>query len=52
MSGDKTLIAYVTKGGVTGEYASIIASILREKYGHEVDLVNLRENPSPNLEAS
>jgi len=49
MTGDRTLIAYVTKGGVTEEAASIIASVLRDKHGLEVDIVNLRKNPSPDL---
>lgn len=45
----KTLIAFATKGGVTEESACVIANILREKYNFEVDVVNLRENPSPDL---
>ncbi|UCG92015.1 MAG: hypothetical protein JSV97_13325 [candidate division WOR-3 bacterium] len=47
--GEKTLIAFATKGGVTEEAACVIASVLREKQGFEVDVVNLRENPSPDL---
>jgi len=46
---NKTLIAYVTKGGATEKYASEIATILREKYGLEVDLVNLNKDKSPDL---
>lgn len=42
MDGDRTLIAYVTKGGVTEETASVIANVLRDKYGFQVDVVNLR----------
>jgi menaquinone-dependent protoporphyrinogen IX oxidase len=49
MASNKTLIAYVTKGGVTEEAASVIADVLRNKYGLEVDLVNLKKNPSPDL---
>ena len=49
MGGNKTLIAYVTRGGVTEEYASAIADVLRERYGLEVDLVNLMENSSIDL---
>lgn len=45
----KTLIAFATKGGVTEEAACVIASVLREEHGFEVDVVNLRENPSPDL---
>lgn len=49
MSDGRTLIAYVTKGGVTGEAASVIADVLRGRYGLEVDTVDLRKNPSPDL---
>jgi menaquinone-dependent protoporphyrinogen IX oxidase len=35
---DKTLIAYVTKGGVTEEAACIIAEALRDKYGTDYKL--------------
>jgi menaquinone-dependent protoporphyrinogen IX oxidase len=49
MTGARTLLAYVTKGGVTEEAANVISSVLRDKYGLVVDLVNLRENSSPNL---
>jgi menaquinone-dependent protoporphyrinogen IX oxidase len=45
----KAIIAYETKSGVTGESAGIIAGVLREKYGFDVDVVNLREYPSPDL---
>ncbi len=49
MNGNKTLIAYVTKSGVTGENAEIISHILREHYGLEVNLVNLKKNSKPDL---
>lgn len=49
MANGKTLIAYFTKGGVTAEFASEIANVLRERYSFEVDLINLGENPSPDL---
>ena len=49
MSNGKTLIAYVTKGGVTEEAAREVADILHNKYGLEVDLINLKKNASPNL---
>lgn len=43
------LIAYETKSGVTGESANIIAGVLRSEYGFEVDVVNLKEKPEPDL---
>ena len=46
---NKTLIAYVTKSGVTEEAACIIAEALRDKYGLQVDLVNLKKNSAPHL---
>jgi menaquinone-dependent protoporphyrinogen IX oxidase len=49
MSNGKTLIAYVTKGGVTEEAAREVVDVLRGKYGLEVDLINLKKNASPNL---
>ncbi len=49
MAFDRTLIAYVTKGGVTEETASMIANVLQDRYGLEVDLTNLRKNPCPDL---
>ena len=49
MNGNKTLIAYVTKSGVTGENAEIISHILRKHYGLEVNLVNLKKNSKPDL---
>lgn len=51
MSNNKTLIAYVTKGGATKEAAYIIANILKDKHGFDIDLINLKENPNPNLES-
>ena len=45
----KTLVAYATKGGVTEESAQVIAQTLREKYGFDVDIVNLRKNPAPDI---
>jgi menaquinone-dependent protoporphyrinogen IX oxidase len=44
----KTLIAYVTKGGATEEYATLIADVLRKKFGLNVDVVDLRKN-SPDI---
>lgn len=49
MNGNKTLIAYVTKSGVTGENAELIAKVLEEQYQLQVDVVNLKENSKPNL---
>ncbi|MFX1376978.1 MAG: flavodoxin domain-containing protein [Promethearchaeota archaeon] len=46
---NKTLIAYITKSGVTEENATIISNVLRENYGFEVDLVNLKMTPKPDL---
>ncbi len=43
MSTNKTLVAYVTKMGVTKESALKISEILRSKYGLEVELVDLKE---------
>ncbi len=49
-SSARTLVAYATKGGVTEESANSIAHVLRTKHGFVVDLVNLKKNPSPDLE--
>ncbi len=49
MEGNKTLIAYVTKGGATEESAKKIAEVLRSKYQLEVDLVDLNEEKVPEL---
>lgn len=49
MSGNKTLIAYTTKGGATEEVALKIAEVLRRKYNFDVDVINLRINPSPDI---
>ena len=49
MIGNKTLIAYETKGGATEESAQKIAEILRSKYGLEVDLVDLKEQKVPDI---
>ncbi len=49
MSANKTLIAYETKGGATGESAQKIAEILRSKYHLDVDLVDLKEQKPTDL---
>jgi menaquinone-dependent protoporphyrinogen IX oxidase len=50
MSANKTLIAYVSKGGATEEAARKIAETLRSKFQLEVDLVDLKEQKSPDLQ--
>ena len=45
----RTLIAYQTKGGVTGENAALIAEVLRSGFDHQVDLVNLKTEKVPDL---
>ena len=49
MDGNKTLIAYKTKGGATEESARKIADALRSKYQLEVDLVDLKKQKVPDL---
>jgi menaquinone-dependent protoporphyrinogen IX oxidase len=49
LSANKTLIVYQTKSGVTAESARKIADVLRAKYQLEVDLVNLKEEKTPDL---
>jgi len=43
---DKRTLVHVTKGGVTEEYASEIADVLKNKYILEVDVLNLKESVS------
>jgi menaquinone-dependent protoporphyrinogen IX oxidase len=50
MSNHKTLIVYATKSGVTEENATIISNVLKENYGFEVDLTNLKTSPKPDLD--
>jgi menaquinone-dependent protoporphyrinogen IX oxidase len=45
----KTLIAFATKGGVTAESARVIAEVLETQFGHEVEVVDLKENKSPDI---
>ena len=47
--GNRTLIAYASRGGVTREYSETIAEVLREKYGHQVDTIDIRKNKSPDI---
>jgi menaquinone-dependent protoporphyrinogen IX oxidase len=49
MSANKTLIAYVSKGGATEETARKIADTLHSKFQLEVDLVDLKEQKAPHL---
>ena len=49
VSEDKTLVVYATKGGTTQEYANAIASVLRDEFKMQVDLVDLKKNHHPDL---
>jgi menaquinone-dependent protoporphyrinogen IX oxidase len=49
MSANKTLIVYQTKSGVTADSARKIADVLRSKYQLEVDLVDLKEQKTPDI---
>ena len=49
MVGKKTMIAFATKSGVTGENAKIIAGVLREDFGHEVEVVDLMKGKMPDV---
>lgn len=49
MTANRTLIAYVTKGGAAKEFALEIANILREKYGVDLDVIDLKKTKSPDL---
>jgi menaquinone-dependent protoporphyrinogen IX oxidase len=45
----KTIIAYQTKSGVTKENAELIASVLSEKFGLKVDVIDLKEKMNPDI---
>jgi len=49
MGKNKTLIAYETKSGVSKENAHLIATILREKFALEVDIIDLKKNKNPDI---
>jgi menaquinone-dependent protoporphyrinogen IX oxidase len=49
MSENIILIAYATHGGTTEDYAKAIASVLTDEFKMQVELVNLRTDPNPNL---
>jgi len=44
----RTLLAYISAGGATEQYAQVIAETLRSR-GHEVDLVNLKREQAGDL---
>ncbi len=46
--GRKTLVAYASKSGATEEAGKIVSEVLKEEFGAEVDLVNLRKT-SPDI---
>ena len=46
---NKTLIAYLTKRGATEEAANMISGVLRKKFGLDVDVVNLKRQPNPDI---
>ena len=48
MNENRVLVAYATRGGVSAEVALKIADVLRSR-GFEVEVVNLRDKPSPDL---
>ena len=49
MATNRTLIAYETKLGATEETAQKMADVLRSKFQLEVDLINLKNVPAPDL---
>ena len=49
MSQCRISLAYAARSGATEEAASAIAEVLRVKHGFEVEMANLRKNPSPDL---
>ena len=49
MSENRTLIAYVTEGGVTEDYSKAIRSVLADEFRMQADLVNLKKDHNPNL---
>ena len=40
---------FATKGGVTAESAQMIAEVLEKQFNHEVTVVNLQQNKSPDI---
>lgn len=49
VSGNKTLIAYATRGGTTEDYAKAIRSVLTDEFTMQSDLVNLKKQRNPDL---
>jgi len=49
MSENRTLIVYATRGGTTEDYAKAICSVLADEFKIQVDLVNLKSKPYPDL---
>jgi menaquinone-dependent protoporphyrinogen IX oxidase len=49
LSQNKTLIAYESKMGASKQAAEIIAETLRGKFGLDVDIVDLKEQPNPDV---
>jgi menaquinone-dependent protoporphyrinogen IX oxidase len=49
MSENRTLIAYATHGGTTEKYAKAVASVLVDEFKMQVEVVNLRTDPNPDL---
>jgi len=49
VSENRTLIAYATRSGTTEEYANAIASVLRDDFKMQVDLVDLKKNSKLDL---
>ncbi|MBN2536922.1 hypothetical protein JXB37_01450 [candidate division WOR-3 bacterium] len=45
----RTLIAYQSKNGAAAKTARIVAEVLRTEFGHEVEVVDLKENKNPDL---
>ena len=43
----RTLVAYQSKNGAAAKTARIIAEVLRDRFDHEVDVVDLAENRNP-----
>ena len=49
MSENRTLIAYVTEGGTTEDYANAISSVLTDEFKLQVELANLKKIYNPDL---
>jgi len=49
MSENRVLIAYVTEGGTTEDYAKAISSVLTNEFKMRVELANLKKDHNPDL---